>query len=162
MNPSKTARRWRKIVNYFINTSFRLLTGERFQKSGGVPSGSCFTNIIDTIVNAIITRYCVYHTSGELPKFDMFMEDDSVVMTTTPLNLEDIAKVALDTFGMWLNTTKSYTTSNSAKIKFLSFNNCRGYPVRNQDEIIASFIFPERYHDEVPAEFTAMRCLGNL
>jgi hypothetical protein len=61
VNEVRTQRRIKKLVSYFINTPIRLASGERFRKRGGVPSGSTFTNIIDTIINCIVTRFVHYH-----------------------------------------------------------------------------------------------------
>jgi hypothetical protein len=61
VNEVRTQRRIKKLVSYFINTPIRLASGERFRKRGGVPSGSTFTNIINTIINCIVTRFVHYH-----------------------------------------------------------------------------------------------------
>lgn len=161
VNPEITNNRWSKMVNYFINTPFRMPDGTRYKKSHGVPSGSCFTNIIDSIINAIITRYCVYQTTGFLPAYDIYMGDDSVVMAHGCVNLDAIARVAYDKFGFILNTAKSYVTTQRANIQFLGYYNDRGYPIRDQDFLIASFCLPERVQDPNPL-FTAVRAVGQM
>ena len=45
---------WNFMVDYFINTPIRTSKRERWIKDHGVPPGSGFTNLIDTIVNAIM------------------------------------------------------------------------------------------------------------
>jgi hypothetical protein len=60
-NPVRTKIRISALVKYFIDTPVRLPSGERFRKNGGVSSGSMFTNIVDTIVNAIMMRYTLPH-----------------------------------------------------------------------------------------------------
>lgn len=44
----QSQRRWNKIINYFVNAPFRLQNGDRYRKDSGVPSGSGFTNLIDS------------------------------------------------------------------------------------------------------------------
>lgn len=161
VNPELTKNRWAKIVNYFINTPFRLPSGERFRKDGGVPSGSGFTNIIDSIVNAIVTRYCAYQVCGSFPLYDMYMGDDSVLMSLNPINIEQFALVASDTFGFVLNLDKSYATTKLTNIQFLGYFNDHGYPIRDMDFLIASFMLPERVNEPDPL-FTAARAVGQM
>nr|UNZ11820.1 hypothetical protein [Tar Brook virus] len=162
VDPAKTKRRWNKIVNYFINTPFLLPSGERFRKEGGVPSGSTFTNIIDTIINAIVVRYCVYHVNGQLPVFDIYMGDDSCVYVSRGINLNAVAAVAADEFGFQLNERKSYVTGVRTNITFLGYHNHYGKPIRDGDFLLASFIYPERYHGTPDPAFTAMRAVGQM
>nr|UUG74133.1 MAG: RNA-dependent RNA polymerase [XiangYun partiti-picobirna-like virus 9] len=162
VDPLKSERRWKKCVNYFIETPIRLPTGERFVKSGGVPSGSTFTNIIDTIINAIVTRYVIYHVTGAGPKYDVYMGDDSVIMLDGGLDLEKFASVSLEVFGFHLNTRKSYITGRRTNISFLGYFNYQGKPVRDGDFLLASFIYPERFHGVSDPMFTTMRAVGQM
>lgn len=145
VNSDRTKRRISRLIRYFINTPVRLPSGERYRKSGGVPSGSMFTNIIDTIVNIIITRYCVYETTGYLPLGEMYLGDDSFVICDGKINLSDISNIALEEFGMIVHPDKSYVTDNPMNVQFLGYYNRRGLPYKGHAFLIASFIFPERY-----------------
>lgn len=162
VDPEKTKRRWKKIVNYFINTPFILPSGERYRKEGGVPSGSTFTNIIDTIVNAIVVRYCTYHVLGVFPRFDIYMGDDSCVFVSRGIDLDAFSAVAESKFGFILNTRKSYVTGERTNITFLGYHNYYGKPMRDGDFLLASFIYPERYHGRPDPHFTAMRAVGQM
>lgn len=53
---------WNYIKEYFINTSLLLSNGEVWQKSGCIPSGSYFTQLIGSIVNWIIINYAFVKT----------------------------------------------------------------------------------------------------
>nr|QVG74790.1 RNA-dependent RNA polymerase [Riboviria sp.] len=161
VNPDISRNRWRKMVNYFINTPFRLPNGDRFRKDGGVPSGSAWTNIIDSIINAIVIRYLFYHCTGAFPEYDMFMGDDSIVMSRRIINIEDMANLARDRFGFILNVDKSYVTTKRENIQFLGYYNVLGFPFRDQDFLIASFILPERVADPDPV-VTATRAVGQM
>ncbi|KAF0302415.1 RNA-directed RNA polymerase [Amphibalanus amphitrite] len=144
VNPAKTKRRWEKIVNYFINTPIQLSSGERFIKHGGVPSGSCFTNVIDGIVNALVVRYLIYHQTGQLPLHDLYLGDDFVVLTRKPLNIEEFAADAKEEFSMVLNADKSYQTARHSNLHFLGYHNINGMPYKPIDTTIASSVYPER------------------
>nr|QED42916.1 putative RdRp [Entomophthora partitivirus D] len=136
-------RRWKKIVDYFCETPIRTCKGERFMVIGGVPSGSCFTNIIDSIINCIVTRFLSYQTTSEFPLGEIFLGDDGVFVMKNLVCLEDFASVALLYFGMVLNLDKSYVTTNKQNVQFLGYFNLDGVPFKNLDYLIASFVFPE-------------------
>ncbi|APG78156.1 RdRp [Hubei tetragnatha maxillosa virus 8] len=141
---SKTKKRLAKLINYFIDTPVQLSSGERFVKHGGVPSGSSFTNLIDGIVNAIVTRYTVYSMTGELPYDDLYLGDDIVAVTKKPLDLHLFAEIAEKQFSMIFNPDKSYQTSQKENIHFLGYYNIHGMPYKPVDTVIASSIYPER------------------
>lgn len=98
--PHRSKRRLKKIVEYFIDTPMRLRTGVRLMKHGGIPQGSCFTNIIDSIVNAIVCRYLVYSLTDSLPLDNVYMCDDSLLCLTELVDLEDYPELAQEQFGM--------------------------------------------------------------
>lgn len=114
----RSKRRWRKMVDYFINTPVRLSDGTRYLKVGGVPSGSCWTNVIDSIINAIVMRYLIYDVTGELPLFDLYLGDDGLCITRRPLDLEGLSALAYTNFSMLLNDNKSYQTLSNKNVHF--------------------------------------------
>lgn len=132
------------MVRYFIDTPCRLSNGERFIKHGGVPSGTCFTNLIDSMVNAIVMRYLVYEMTGRLPVADMVFGDDSVVVLRTPIDMTIFKELAYKNFSMVFNDEKSHLTTNLDNVHFLGFYNDQGKPNRGPDVLIASAIYPER------------------
>lgn len=140
----RSRRRWRRLISYFIDTPIRMSDGTRYQKHSGVPSGTCFTNVIDSIVNMIVMRYIVYEFTGSLPIHDLYLGDDSVVVLPKMIDLTKLSEFALDQFGMIFNPDKSYVTYRPTNIHFLGYYNNSGMPVKAIDTIIASTIYPER------------------
>ncbi|APG78323.1 RdRp [Wuhan cricket virus 2] len=140
----RSKRRWRKLVQYFIDTPIRLSDGTRYMKHSGVPSGACFTNVIDSVVNMIIMRYLVYELTGDLPVDDIYLGDDSTIVLPRLIDLDQLAELALSHFGMVLNTKKSTITYRPSNIHFLGYYNQGGHPYKPLDTIVASTIYPER------------------
>lgn len=158
--PHKSRRRWKKMIDYFVETPIRTCKGERFLVTGGVPSGSCWTNIIDSIISCIVLRYVTYQTLGHFPNEEIFLGDDAVVCLRGNVNLDDMACVALKQFGMILNVSKSYVTTNIDNVHFLGYFNQAGVPFKNLDFLIASFIRPE--HTRYQAVEAAASALGQM
>lgn len=136
-------RRWKKMVDYFVETPIRTCRGERFKIVGGVPSGSCWTNLVDSIINILVSRFCAYQTTGSLPLDEIYLGDDGVMVLSGIVNLEDMAQVAEKYFGMEMNVRKSYITTRPDNVHFLGYFNLWGYPFKPMDYLIASFINPE-------------------
>lgn len=157
---SQSAMRFQRMVDYFINTPIRTHTGERFRKKGGVPSGSMFTNLIDTIINCVITRYLMLETTGFLPDANLYLGDDAVVITESSVDIDHVARLAREKFGMVLNRKKTSLTSRAENIQFLGYFNDNGKPERSQVHLISSFIHPERMVSE--PMITVMRALGEM
>lgn len=123
-------RRFRRVVKYFINTPIRAHTGQRWKKSGGVPSGSMYTNILDSIINCITTRYIIYDTTGKLPDAEMYLGDDGVLAIDAPVNMNDMAEVGQRKFGMEINVKKSSVTTSTKNIHFQGYFNLDGRPFK--------------------------------
>nr|UUV42356.1 MAG: putative RNA dependent RNA polymerase [Hattula partiti-like virus] len=153
------SREWKAIRDYFINTPIRMEDGTRFKKTGGVPSGSCFTNLVDSIVNLIVVRYCIKATTNFWPSFLCVLGDDSVTATLGNVNLHNIAECAKDCFGMIVNVEKSYWTSSPQNVQFLGYYNYHGYPMRDEEPMLAGLLLPDSNVDE-SLGLTAARFLG--
>lgn len=140
----RSMRRWRKLVDYFIDTPIRLCNGERYIKHGGVPSGACFTNVIDSIVNMLVMRYLTYEMTGQLPHADVYLGDDSFLVLPKQIDLELFSQIAQKEFGMQFNDAKSTQTKDPTNIHFLGYFNKNGHPSKPLDTTIVSTIYPER------------------
>lgn len=160
VRPEQTCRRWKALVAYFINTKIRTPSGYRFQKSQGVPSGSMWTNFIDTCVNAVQMRVACRRVTGELPRKDYYYGDDSTIFLREAPDLDAWAEVLQSVFGGILSLEKTILTDNAENIHWLGYFYRTTGPRRSLDFILASTLFPER---EVlrPIE-TCARLLGQL
>jgi hypothetical protein len=153
-------RMWNAIQSYFIHTKVRFSDGTRLKKHSGVPSGSYFTNLIDSIVNYMTTRYCYFQLSGSLPLYHKVMGDDSLFVADTAMDLDAFADIAWDTFAFVLSTSKSKVQQArpETKFSFLGFVSHTGAPAKAEDELLALLVHPE-YPDRSPGD-TRVRVLG--
>jgi hypothetical protein len=161
VNPHQSARRWKAMWSYFIKTKIRLPTGERFQKFHGVPSGSAFTNIIDTFCNAVATRTALYRQVG-LPAKDYYYGDDSTIILRHDqvLDLNALSEQIYQLFGLEMHPDKTLLSDNPDNIHWLGYYARLEGPRRSGEFILASTVFPDR--EVVLPVDSAARLLGQL
>lgn len=149
-----------RMVKYFINTPIQNCDGRRFLKDHGVPSGSLWTNIIDSFVNAVILRTTMPLCVGCHPRFLQLLGDDSVMAFPgkCKINLLSIAKCIYDLFGVHVNVEKSYWTNNRNNVHFLGYYNYNGEPVKQFDDLFAALLFPDT--TDVSYTMDLMRAAG--
>jgi len=133
---------WARVQTYFTTSAFidqhgRLVLGRR----GGVPSGSMFTQMVDTLVNALVIEYAI---PGK--KKYLVYGDDSLVFLGLDVkeatrNLPDYAKAALE-LNITLNLGKSAVYTPRDRAIFLGhYDTVHGRPL---EEVLTRLIFPER------------------
>nr|QXV86515.1 RNA-dependent RNA polymerase [Partitiviridae sp.] len=153
----RLVRAWDYLVDYFKNTTMRLSNGERYKKDAGVPSGSYFTQLVDSIVNYIIITYCWFEVYGKAPAYIKVFGDDSVVADDVDIRLYAVAEI-VGKLGMILNIQKSIVTKNIDKVEFLGFCISGGFPHRSRRKWISSLYHPE-FDDQCFGDFQS-RALG--
>jgi len=159
---------WRRYVNDFIHSRIIAPDGHVYQKHKGVPSGSAFTSIIDSIVNLILVSYMWEKITGHSLPHDrvLVMGDDVIVGSNSRIALGDLASAASD-LGFVLSVEKSTITDKSAETKkfddnrthFLGHWWVHSQPHRPQSELIQRMVYPERHRKREPAEYL-VRLLG--
>lgn len=138
------------MVNSFINKTFVLAEGY-LKSTKGVPSGSMWTQIIDTLVNLIIGQTYYY---AKLEKrmvqhdFQMIaMGDDNLIQTRMPIDRADIASYISKNFGMVVNADKSEQNGENEVSNFPKFL-ARSWTSFGQDrpclQVFSRMLFPER------------------
>ena len=137
---------WKVIQNYFINTPIVMIDGNLYTgKRHGVPSGSYFTQLVDSIVNYIII-------TASMLKYDMHpherrvhvLGDDSVFATDVNVNLSELKSYFL-TKGFKLNVEKSAVVRSNEPIHFIGFDWLHGVPSRETEKALLSLTQPENW-----------------
>lgn len=142
---------WNGIQEYFIHTPICLQDGSVFRKHGGVPSGSYFTQLIDSIINYIGIVYAFSKDSNTL--VDPFVLGDDGLFTvpnSCPSTRESIS-LAVSDLQLILNPDKTIATRKISEIKFLGHEYKDGYAFRPFDELFTFMLYPEQ-RVETPGE----------
>lgn len=120
-NADHILNQYEYIKNYFINTPLRMPNGDRFRKSAGVPSGSYFTQLIDSVVNWILINYAFLKAFGRMPQYVKVFGDDSVIAENTKFSKYRFCEAMDDYTGMIVHPDKSIYTSRVDEVEFLGF-----------------------------------------
>nr|APG78222.1 RdRp [Hubei partiti-like virus 33] len=153
----RLVRAWDYLIDYFKNCTLRLSNGERWLKSGGVPSGSYFTQLVDSIVNYLVIVYSWLKVYKRPPQYIKVFGDDSVVADDQPISKYAIAE-CVEGLGMIINPQKSLCTDSVDKVEFLGFCIRGGFPHRSHKKWLSSLYHPE-FDDRSIADFQS-RALG--
>lgn len=145
-----------KIIHYFLYTPIVMPDGNIYKgKRHGVPSGSYFTQMIDSIVNVIIigTVSSKFHLNAKLSDVQV-LGDDAVFWSDRDIRLSTLSDYASKTFGAVFNSQKCGKFKFNEPIKFLGRIWDKGKPDLPQSEIIKKMTQPERYrrYSEDPVE----------
>lgn len=158
---------WRKYVNDFIHSRIIAPDGMIYQKHKGVPSGSAFTSIIDSIVNLILISYMWQRLTGhELPHDRVLvMGDDVVVASNARLTKSQLESAAAE-LGFALSVAKTTIVDTSddtqeynKRTHFLGYYWLHSQPRRPDHELIQRMVYPERHRKRERHEWV-VRLLG--
>lgn len=135
---------WNMVIDYFINTPIIMPDGYVYRKQRGVPSGSYFTQMIDSIVNFFAVQYASVRIRGRLiPEGKLLvLGDDSIFGTGEFVNLRAYAR-ELGTLGLKMNVEKSVQNCFPADLHFLGHAWDRGLVDREPLEVAKRMAFPE-------------------
>jgi hypothetical protein len=141
----RSRQKWKNVWDgakwYFINTAIMMPDGRMFRKHGGVPSGSWFTQLVDSIVNYILVCYLTVCQGVEARGLRV-LGDDSAFRSATPMDLGLAEQDAL-AVGMILSSEKSEQTTDPSEFKVLGTKYSGGHPVRSDVDWFKLALYPE-------------------
>jgi hypothetical protein len=158
--PKQEAQKWRNVwdamVWYFVNTPILMPDGRMFRKRRGVPSGSWFTQMIDSVVNDILVRYLTKCQACEIRSLRV-LGDDSAFRSGDDFDLV-VAGSDAGELGMVLNPDKSEVSVDPADFKLLGTKYRDGHAHRPEEEWFKLSLYPE---STVPSvEVSLSRLIG--
>lgn len=141
----RSRQKWRNVwdgmVWYFINTPILMPDGRMFRKLRGVPSGSWWTQLVDSVVNWILVKYLTL-CQGVNARNLKVLGDDSAFVSPHKMSLDkafaDAKAVSMD-----LSTTKSYAVEDPTQLKLLGVTYRDGHPYRDTEEWFKLALYPE-------------------
>lgn len=144
---------FKQVESYFIHTPIVMPDGKLYVgKEKGVPSGSYFTNLVDSIVNYFLIEYINIKFKMSVPKDSILvMGDDSVFASNVKVSFDEI-KNTLSRFGIIVNTVKSRISDHKDSVHFVGFDWKGGVPDKKFSEVLKSLVYPERYRKFDDAE----------
>jgi len=154
----RSRQKWRNVWDgmkwYFINTPILMPDGRMFRKHRGVPSGSWFTQLIDSVVNYILIEYLAGCQEQEIEELKV-LGDDSVFRSGTSM---DLVQAALDcrAVTMRLNLPKCDITEDSTRFKLLGTNYRNGHPDRPDLDWFKMALYPENPPPDIAVSMSRM------
>lgn len=146
---TEEAALWNRIQEYFVTSpivapDLRCYTGRKH----GVPSGSLFTQMIDSVCNAIILEYVAIRLHMDLERY-IVLGDDSLSGFSNPVTIDEIADTAGE-IGITVNRTKSRIVDpNRQKPHFLGHDLVEGFGERSARDTFERLLTPERLNREM-------------
>lgn len=140
------------VENYFIHTPIVMPGPDKpclySGKRHGVPSGSYFTQIVDSYANTAMAFALSDEFNLNIHDDEIFvLGDDLLLFTNSEPNLPKYAQFLTDKFHMRMNLKKSVSGNSSDRIHFLGREWVAGVPVRSFANVVQRSVNPERYRD---------------
>lgn len=137
---------WSTVVSYFISTPIVMPDGHLYTgKDHGVPSGSYFTQMIDSIVNVALSYALSYKFDFKIGHKSLYVLGDDVIMSVVgDVNLERWARYLLRQFGLRLHDDEK---TEIGRPHFLGAYWDKGKPDAPIDSLVNKACFPEKFRN---------------
>jgi hypothetical protein len=133
---------WEYIKELFTHTLVVMPDGNMYKVLVGVPSGSAFTQIIDSVVNLIIIYALQIKFTNRTFETKVLGDDSITVVPPPAFDLEEARRFCLNT-GMKLSIDKSFLTSNFSDILVLGHKFYGSRVTRDEFIVLSLALFTE-------------------
>lgn len=145
-DPNHDSKLFWIMVKDFCNKELIDGNGELKYSKKGVPSGSMFTQIIDTLVNRLMILTYLFSKGIDPRQVSMcIMGDDNIIFSRYEIDRDDLAGYLNKNFGVTVNNTKSSFGTRSDDPEFLSRSWSTGGAYRQWKHLILKLLYPERF-----------------
>jgi len=114
------AQIWRFLIELFIYRKIASPEGVLYVKTHGIPSGSCFTNIIGSIVNYIRIQYMFKRLTNRFAEVRTHGDDSLAAVNTDQFVPLDKFALICEPLGWKININKSRMSNTHEETSFLS------------------------------------------
>jgi hypothetical protein len=133
------------LVDLFLKNPLVMPDGYVYQKKSGVPSGSYFTQLIDSVCNFLLTTYLQLRMFGTNYRTKVLGDDSAfAVPEEQEVDMEKMALIAESVFGMKLNAAKSVFARLPSEAEFLGRSSLAGKSSRDWLKGVRLAIHTER------------------
>lgn len=136
------------IEKYFIHTTIVMPDGNIYiGKDHGVPSGSYFTQMIDSVCNVIIGGTISAKFNLHVDKNDIFvLGDDLQMWSNRAVSLDVIAAYASEKLSVKMHgDEKSEICHYDQELHYLGRDWVNGLPSLSEDEVLKRMVYPESF-----------------
>jgi len=148
------------VKTLFISRKLASPDGRVFLRIGGVPSGSYFTHIVDSIINYVRIKYLLYRLNI---KYDLIRTHGDDCLVTLIDHVEDLTGIVNEgaSEGWFINSDKSNLTGYKHEIEFLGRRSKYGTNYRDELRGFRLLVYPEYPVDDPQISIARLKGIDN-